>query len=204
MNGGLSGGAGASGSWSNSLEPELREGAVALVTEAARAGLQPRVTSARRSYSLQARLYRRYLRGESQFPAAPPGQSAHEYGWAFDVLVTPYAYLADLGALWTSWGGSWGAQSDPVHFELPGASERAKSLGSPAFERYGFGTAFDFIAGFIPGVGAAEIFGTVLSAFPDFSESQVLDLMSSPHKLLRALRARGITSLPLPGGIFEF
>lgn len=192
--GGRSGGAGASGSWSNSLEPELREGAVALVTEASRAGLQPRVTSARRSHSLQARLYRRYLRGESQFPAAPPGQSAHEYGWAFDVLVTPFAYLAELGRVWTAWGGTWGAERDPVHFELPGASEKAKSLGEePVAQKYFFGPAFDFLVGFLPGVGPAEIFATVLQAFPNWTDNQILDFMSSPHKIFRFLHQRGYT-----------
>jgi hypothetical protein len=37
------------------------------------------------------------------------------------MLVTPVEYLAELGELWASWGGSWGGFGDPVHFQLPGA-----------------------------------------------------------------------------------
>jgi len=66
-------------------------------------------------------LYARFLRGANPFPVAPPGTSAHETGEAFDLLVTPVDYLPDLGALWISWGGQWGGNRDPVHFQLPGA-----------------------------------------------------------------------------------
>jgi hypothetical protein len=61
------------------------------------------------------------MAGSSEFPAAPPGASAHEFGLAFDYVVEPQEYQADVGALWVSWGGGW-APSDRVHFELPGAS----------------------------------------------------------------------------------
>ncbi|SRR6266849_8409874 len=107
----------------HSLVPELRPFAIALVDVAGRAGLQPRVTSARRSHAEQARLYRRYLAGQNPYPVAPPGTSAHEFGFAFDLAITPMAdsNLADLGKVWTGWGGVWGGQfDDPIHFELPG------------------------------------------------------------------------------------
>jgi hypothetical protein len=106
--------------------PELAVPGYALILEVERAGLQARVTSVVRSHAKQAKLYRDFLAGISALPAAPPGQSAHEYGLAFDMLVSPYEYQADVGALWEAWGGAWGGVADPVHFELPGASAWAR------------------------------------------------------------------------------
>ena len=103
------------------LIPELEPFARDLVLVAGQAGLQPRVTSTRRSYPEQKRLYSRYLAGLSTLPAAPPGRSAHEFGYAFDMVVTPYNALADVGRTWSQAGGVWHA-SDPVHFEYPGFS----------------------------------------------------------------------------------
>jgi peptidoglycan L-alanyl-D-glutamate endopeptidase CwlK len=81
-----------------------------------------RVTSARRTRADQARLYERFLRGESSLPAAPPGSSLHEHGLAFDLArpaIDPHRdqLLAALGEVWNSWGGHW-SKSDPVHFEV--------------------------------------------------------------------------------------
>ncbi len=81
--------------------------------------LGPVVTSVLRTATMQRKLYRRYLAGKSGgLPAAPPGQSLHQYGLAFDMVTTPYSAAAQsaLGALWIRMGGRWGA-SDPVHFE---------------------------------------------------------------------------------------
>ena len=109
------------------LQPDLQPWARALVDAAGAAGLQPRVTSTFRSHADQVRLYRRYLAGGSPYPANRPGTSSHEYGWAFDVVVSPMSALSELGALWESWGGVWGgrpqragSQYDPIHFEFPG------------------------------------------------------------------------------------
>jgi D-alanyl-D-alanine carboxypeptidase len=114
------------------LVPELQDAAQSLVDAAGAAGLQPRVTSTLRSYAEQSRLYRRYLSGLSQFPALPPGTSPHEYGWAFDLIVTPFEYLEELGRIWEQEaGGKWGGSRDPVHFELPGASAAAAALARP-------------------------------------------------------------------------
>ncbi len=112
----------------NGLVDELAAAAADLLDAAAAAGLMPRVTSTRRSSSEQRRLYSRYLAGQAGFPVAPPGYSAHEYGEAFDMVVTPMAALADVGETWQSWGGAWNP-NDAVHFELPGASERARQRG---------------------------------------------------------------------------
>jgi len=105
--------------------------ASALVDAAAEAGLSPRVTSTLRTRAEQTRLYRRFLAGMSPLPAAPPGSSAHEFGFALDVVVTPYEALSDLGAYWEDLGGIWGGRfNDPVHFEFPGF--KAPPVDSPA------------------------------------------------------------------------
>jgi len=109
------------------LQPDLRPFAEDLVRAAGVAGLQPRVTSTYRSHAQQKALYDRFLRGQQDFPVARPGTSAHEYGWAFDMITTPFAALADVGAYWEQLGGVWGGHPsragsgfDPVHFEYPG------------------------------------------------------------------------------------
>lgn len=105
----------------SALIPELQPFAQALVDLAGRAGVQPRVTSTRRSRSQQERLYAAYLRGESQYPVAPPGTSSHEYGWAFDMVADSRENLHDLGFVWQKWGGDW-SPKDEVHFQYPGFS----------------------------------------------------------------------------------
>jgi len=108
------------------LIPELQPFARDLVSAAGGAGLQPRITSTRRSSAEQARLYRRYLSGLNPFPVAPPGTSAHEFGFAFDMVVTPMDALPDVGAYWKEQGGIWGGEfNDPIHFEYPGFSKAA-------------------------------------------------------------------------------
>lgn len=96
------------------LDPEFRPWAQYLVDVAKYYGLKPRVTSTYRSLREQARLYDRYLRGQSQFPAALPGHSMHNYGLALDLVSEDNAWL---GQLWNSWGGRWNT-GDSVHFEV--------------------------------------------------------------------------------------
>jgi hypothetical protein len=105
----------------HTLVPWLQPFATELVNVAAAAGLAPRVSSARRSHSQQALLYRRFLAGQSRFPAAPPGNSSHEIGLAFDLWINDESQFDDLGSVWESWGGIWGGHfHDPIHFEGPG------------------------------------------------------------------------------------
>ena len=84
------------------------------------------ITSARRSRADQYRLYQKFLRGESEIPAAPPGRSLHELGLAFDMMrlgIDPFndPLLNFLGEIWTemggTYGGQWGGGADPVHFQ---------------------------------------------------------------------------------------
>jgi hypothetical protein len=113
------------------LIPDIQEPARALFLAAGQAGLHPRVTSTVRGRTEQARLYRRYLSGLAKYPVAPPGTSAHEFGFAFDMVCTPLDALSDVGYTWVSWGGVW-HQADEVHFEYPGFVAPAPAASSSA------------------------------------------------------------------------
>ncbi len=164
----------------DALVPELQPFALALVNAAGAAGLLPRVTSTLRSASEQARLYRRYVEGNSPYPAAPPGTSAHEFGEAFDLIVSPYEALGDVGAFWESMGGTWGAQRDPVHFELPGASVRRKKRpeGLLGPHTHALAVALDILIGFNPYIGAVELAATLVGL--GYPESEVLKFLAGP------------------------
>ena|SRR2546427_7711381 len=93
------------------LQPWLRPYAEWLVRRFP--GVQ--ITSVYRSYSEQLRLW--LSRSTNPYPVAPPGQSYHEYGRAFDV-VGPIATLNAMGVLWERMGGTWGGRiGDRIHFQ---------------------------------------------------------------------------------------
>src|SRR6266851_7632324 len=178
----------------DALDPDLRDAAQSLVDAAGSAGLLPRITSTLRTHSEQRRLYSRFLAGQSGFPAAPPGQSAHEYGYAFDLVVSPMEALADVGYTWQSWGGGWNP-SDAVHFELLGAAAWAKT--QPALdigESFGarasglITTATDFWIG-------SNVAG-LLRMIPGLSKSEALEVLSQPYESFQKWL---ITSISLPG-----
>jgi LAS superfamily LD-carboxypeptidase LdcB len=73
------------------------------------------VTSVYRSFTEQLALYRN--RARNPYPVAPPGSSKHNYGLAWD-MVGPRQQLENAGRVWQSWGGTWGGQADPIHFEV--------------------------------------------------------------------------------------
>lgn len=98
------------------LQPWLTPYAEWLVSLAPYAGARSvRVTSVTRSRAKQALLYRRFLAGQSRFPAAPPGRSQHEFGLAFDIVTDPFWALDILGHWWKQVGGTW-HPSDRIHF----------------------------------------------------------------------------------------
>jgi|SRR6516225_7305693 len=119
------------GAGRDGVDPSLLEGMDALVQVASDAGISPRITSTIRTAREQSYLYKRWISGASALPAAPPGHSAHEYGWAFDMIVEPMDYLPELGKIWHEWGGTYGGK-DYVHFELRGAGKLASQLGQQA------------------------------------------------------------------------
>jgi len=69
------------------LDPEVREKAECAFQIARTYGMVPVVTSIIRGWAEQLRLREKWERGESQFPANKPGDSAHQYGLAFDSWV---------------------------------------------------------------------------------------------------------------------
>lgn len=103
----------------DTLDPAIRPYAQDLFDLAQSQGLHPRVTSARRSHAKQEALYSAYQKGLSRYPAAIPGNSAHEYGLAFDMVIPDPGYQLGAGKLWVSWGGVYGHEEDPIHFEYP-------------------------------------------------------------------------------------
>lgn len=86
-----------------------------------------RLTSARRTFMEQLRLYTDWLAGKlGIYTPARPGTSQHERGWAIDIArpqvePTEDPVLAQLGQEWRQMGGVWGGEKDPVHFEAPKA-----------------------------------------------------------------------------------
>lgn len=154
----------------DALIPELVEAAKQFVQILGAAGVQPRVTSTLRTYREQTKLYRRFLAGHSAYPAAPPGSSAHEFGYAFDVVVTGIGNQDDAGALWESWGGIWGAARDPIHFEHPAwrsAGHSAAYRGTrPSTGTFVYQLA-DFLSGFVPYLGAAQLVDQIYRLFGD-------------------------------------
>lgn len=71
------------------------------------------VNSVYRSYTEQVALWNN--RFNNPYPVAPPGYSWHQYRRAFD-LGGPPETLRAAGALWRSWGGTWG-EGDVIHFQ---------------------------------------------------------------------------------------
>ena len=101
------------------LQPWLQPYASWLVSVAPYAGARSvRITSVQRSRGRQRALYDRFLSGQAQFPAAPPGRSLHEYGLAWDMVTEPFSALTIMGGWWNQVGGKWSA-TDRIHFGVP-------------------------------------------------------------------------------------
>jgi RHS repeat-associated protein len=96
-----------------SVAPEL----ISMVREATNAGLIVTVSSGFRSYSKQAELYARWKNGQSKYPAAPPGRSAHNGGLAVDFRPNLNAnQMNTLAQLGHQNGLNYAGQKDGVHF----------------------------------------------------------------------------------------
>lgn len=179
------------------LIAELQPFAHALVELAGRAGYQPRVTSTLRTRSEQARLYRRRLAGLSPYPALLPGTSPHEYGYAFDMILTPMEALTDAGEVWTSWGGYWPGAVDPVHFQFPGfviPADAKIDLPSDVALPPG-GIDEDSLAAFALdlGINFVPVYGTVttvagLADLFGVSHARALRMLASPTHYYNEIR----------------
>jgi len=157
------------------------------------AGVQPRVTSTLRSHSQQAHLYKRYLAGLSRYPAAPPGTSAHEFGYAFDMLVIGDDNQNDLGSVWQAMGGKWGGPNrDPIHFEYPGFSPPGLPATSFLYKAatFGAGLAIPFRASLAlslgewisenptlaPAIENLQLLGVPIGSYLDQSLEEILGI----------------------------
>jgi len=99
------------------LDPGVREQAECAFKIAHGLGLKPTVTSVIRAWAEQLELRARWERGESKFPANRPGDSAHQYGLAFDSWVPD-----DQMACWVAIRESVGLRvpaGDLIHAERP-------------------------------------------------------------------------------------
>ena len=110
------------------MHPDLRDPAEFALEVAHLNGIRPQVTSVVRSFTTQARLRRNFEQcvAQGRFPSAPnclfpanvPGDSAHNYGLAFDSVV-PAAQLPTWTAI-REWIGWRIPANDTIHAELPG------------------------------------------------------------------------------------
>lgn len=118
----------------SSLDPTFRnyvDGFLAYLQ--LRLGITPTVTSTRRTRAEQERLYQDYVSGRSKFPAARPGNSAHEYGLAVDLVFRSNSELQRAADLAPSFKLKWGGSKDPVHFAADwwsGSDETTSSSSS--------------------------------------------------------------------------
>jgi D-alanyl-D-alanine carboxypeptidase len=173
----------------SSLIPELQPFARDLLRVAGAAGLQPRITSTRRSSAEQTRLYRRFLAGQNPYPVAPPGTSAHEFGYAFDMMIQAApgqmeSDLADLGQVWTSWGGVWGgAFKDPIHFEYPGFPHKELA----PVEGGEFAKLVDLISSLVPGLGELQLIDALANWIDPHDTDKISWYLQHPAEALRDL-----------------
>ena len=186
------------GSSLDQLDPDLRQGLLELQQLVAQSQAVLTITSTVRSAKDQDFLWRRARSGQSGgLPAAPPGHSAHEYGWAFDAIVSPANLQTAVGHAWSKyWGGKWGGARDPVHFELPGASQLAWSIGesgaaqaitkSPPAPGGAFYKLADFLSGFVPVLGEVQLVDTLVTLL-DHNEDLAAWYLQHPAEALRDL-----------------
>ncbi len=123
-----------------------------------------------------------------------------QYGWAFDMVVEPFNLQHAVGQAWGKlWGGKWGGLRDPVHFELPGASQLAWRLGesgaqstakrqAPA-EGGAFYQLADFLASFVPGLGEIQLVDALVTLL-DGHEDLATWYLHHPAEAFRDLGAK--------------
>lgn len=101
------------------LHPDVRAAADWAVRYAESQGVPVTITSGYRTWEEQAKLRERWLAGGSSFPANAPGDSAHNWGLAFDSWVpAPYRNFWDQVRQYV--GFRTYPKTDHVHGEYPG------------------------------------------------------------------------------------
>lgn len=99
------------------LHPVVRQMAENALSWAEYYGLHPVVTSTLRTWEEQTQLYNDYVAGRSTWPANRPGDSAHQYGLAFDSWVPEEWWPA-----WTwlrQYAGFEVLPNDHIHGQYP-------------------------------------------------------------------------------------
>lgn len=115
------------------LHPDLRARAEWCLKVASQAGIPVTVTSVKRTWANQVKLYENFQqcrrRGlypsaaslspgmSCKYPANPPGESAHEFGLAWDSWV-PATHQDDWDAI-RRYAGFRVPENDRIHAELP-------------------------------------------------------------------------------------
>ncbi len=93
------------------------------------------------------------------------------------MVTTPVEALAEVGRVWISWGGEWGGNRDPVHFQLPGAP--SQGLLAQLKHSRSTPTLYDYLvtaSGFTSWVGALFELGIIAS-----SESEAIRIARVLH-----------------------
>lgn len=97
------------------LHPEVRDRVSRVLERARKERLGVTVTSTFRTRAKQEQLYRAWIaRGRAGLPAAPPGYSTHEYGFAVDLVAEDTPALV---AIAECEGLHWAGPGDRVHFD---------------------------------------------------------------------------------------
>src|SRR5690242_12886840 len=91
----------------------------AMAKAARKAGIDLRIRSGFRSFAKQARLYKKYRRGEGNL-AARPGYSNHESGRALDIYITDYDVYEWLEHHASDFGFHRTVPGEPWHWEYLG------------------------------------------------------------------------------------
>lgn len=110
------------------LNPGLRPNAQWCLDVAAYYDVPVTVTSVYRSWAAQAELYQRYLAGRSKYPANRPGDSAHNFGLAWDSVVPDWAQ--DWWDAVRRYAGFEVLPNDRIHAQLPRWRDYAGSLAA--------------------------------------------------------------------------
>lgn len=175
-----------------SLADDFRPWAEWIVELAKFADSQARVTSAFRTHEKQKALYELYRQGQSRYPAARPGQSAHEYGYAIDMVFGNLDARDAVRNVWVQYGGNLG-NDDEVHFEFPNwralVSQQSPAEAAPSSALDTSGKEWDQLANlllsFVPYargiIGIASIASALAEAF-GYDQTVAVYYLRNPYR----------------------
>jgi len=93
----------------NALDPDLRAAMNDLQQWLGSQRIILTITSTVRSGRDQDFLWKRFRAGTRRIARRAAWALSHEYGWAFDAVVSPVEYQVAVGRAWEKeWGGKWG------------------------------------------------------------------------------------------------